>query len=410
MTGLLLANLVSDIGNAITLLAIPWFVLVTTGSASRAGIAVAAGALPIVIAGLFGGAIIDRMGYKRASIVADLASGITVMLIPLLHETVGLAFWQLLVLVFLGALLDIPGATARESLFPDLVESAGLQLERANAFYSVTYRISGLLGPPLAGILIAIVGASNVLWIDAATFAVSALIVVALVPSIPVQRASVAAHGLARYFGEIQEGFRFLRQDGVLLWLTVTLSIGGLLAEPLYGVILPVYARDVFGSAVDLGLVFAALAAGSIAGNLLYILLASRVPRRLILIVGFGIRALSFWVLVTLPSFWIVAGAVFINALFLEPANPLVRSIFQERVPAGMRGRVFGARQALGGGSRPLGLLLYGFLLDGLGLQSTLLLLAAVNGILPLTIMLAPALRDIQRPQPALTPAAIVDQ
>jgi MFS family permease len=316
---------------------------------------------------------------------------------------VGLAFWQLLALVFLSALLDIPGITARRSLFPELVERAGMQMERANGFYNITRRIAGLLGPPLAGILIAVFGASNVLWIDAATFAVSAAIFAALVPALGTPQAEASDYGVRRYLGEIREGFQFLRRDAVLFWLTLCMAIGSLLAEPLYGVVLPVYAREVFGSAVDLGLVFAALAAGSIAGNVLYMLFGARVPRRLILIVGVSIRALSFWLLVTLPSLWIVAGAVFVNALFLEPVNPLMMTIDQERVPPGMRGRVFGAQMALGAGVLPLGLLLYGFLLDGLGLRDTLLLLAAVNITMPLAIVFVPALRNLQRPTHATT-------
>lgn len=406
VAALLAANLISGIGNWITLLAIPWFVLTTTGSASRAGIAVAVGALPVIIAGIFGGAIVDRLGYKRASIVSDLASGCTVLLIPLFHETIGLAFWQLLTLVFLSALLDIPGMTARQSLLPELVERAGMQLERANAIYSLTRRTAGLIGPPLAGVLIALFGAGNVLWIDAATFAVSAGIFAALVPAIVVQQAEPTSYGVQRYLGEIREGLQFLRRDAVLFWLTMIMAIGSLLTEPLYGIILPVYAREVFDSSVDLGLVFAALAAGSIGGNVLYLLFGTRVPRRVILITGVTIRALSFWVLLSMPSLWVVAGAIFINALFLEPANPLLMTIFQERVPAGMRGRVFGTTAALSGGTQPLGLLIYGFLLQGVGLQSTLLTLAIVSLAMPLAIVLAPAMRDLQRPAQAAAPDA----
>ena len=98
---LLAANTISQIGNAFTFMAIPWFVLATTDSAGMAGVTVATGTLPVVIAGIFGGAVVDRLGYRRTSVISDLASGVTVLLIPLLYQTVGLAFWQLLALVFL---------------------------------------------------------------------------------------------------------------------------------------------------------------------------------------------------------------------------------------------------------------------------------------------------------------------
>src|SRR5690349_16667968 len=115
---ILTANIISLIGNELTFIAIPWFVLQTTGSAARTGITAAVSVVAMIFAGFFAGALVDRFGYKRMAVISDLASGVNVALIPLLHYTIGIAFWQLLTLVFLGALLDTPGYTARSSLFP----------------------------------------------------------------------------------------------------------------------------------------------------------------------------------------------------------------------------------------------------------------------------------------------------
>jgi len=108
------------------------------------------------------------------SIVADLASAAAVAAIPLLHSTVGLELWELMLLVFLGALLDAPGATARVSLLPDLVELAGVRMERANGIRGAIQQGSWLVGAPLGGILVAAFGATTALWLDAASFLVSA--------------------------------------------------------------------------------------------------------------------------------------------------------------------------------------------------------------------------------------------
>ncbi|MGH2593842.1 MAG: MFS transporter, partial [Anaerolineae bacterium] len=75
------------VGNVFATIAIPWFVLQTTGSATQTGITGFFTILPVVLAGFFGGTLIDRVGYKRTSIIADLASGVTVALIPFLHFT-----------------------------------------------------------------------------------------------------------------------------------------------------------------------------------------------------------------------------------------------------------------------------------------------------------------------------------
>ena len=112
------ANAISLAGNVMANIAIPWFVLETTGSAARTGVTGFFTILPVVVAGFLGGAITDRLGYRRMSIASDIASGATVALIPLLHFTVGLQFWQLMLLVFLGGLLDAPGGTARTAMVP----------------------------------------------------------------------------------------------------------------------------------------------------------------------------------------------------------------------------------------------------------------------------------------------------
>lgn len=82
-------------GNVMTLTVIPWFVLQTTGSATRTGVAAFFNVLPIVVANLLGGALIDRLGFRTVSIVSDGASGVTLALIPLLHAAGQFDFWVL---------------------------------------------------------------------------------------------------------------------------------------------------------------------------------------------------------------------------------------------------------------------------------------------------------------------------
>ena len=103
--------------------------------------------------------------------------------IPILYHTVGLPLAALLALVFAGALLDAPGQTARETMLPDLLERAGMTLERGTSLFDGVSRGANMLGAPLAGVLIAVVGATNVLVLDAATFAASALIMFVCVPT-----------------------------------------------------------------------------------------------------------------------------------------------------------------------------------------------------------------------------------
>lgn len=394
-----MANTISQLGNTFSMLAIPWFVLATTGSASKTGITVAVGAVPFILVGIFGGAIVDRIGYKRASIVSDVLSGISVVLIPLLHQTIGLSFWQLLVLVFLGAFFDGPGTTARRALFPELVHQAGGSLERANAGYNTTGRIASLLGQPVAGLLIASLGPSNLLWVDAVTFGISSVMILILIPNISQDCPVAMLGGFRGYLRDVRSGFQFLLGKRLLLWMIVAFSAGGLVAEPLYGVILPVYANEVFGTAAQLGFIFAALGAGSILGNIVYVTIASRFSRSAILLGGFGIRAAAFAIMLTMPPWWMIAAAILVAAVAFEPINPMTMSLMQEEVPSGMRGRVFGAQAAIGASAFPVGLVAYGFLMSHFGLEQTLVLFVALNAFLPIAMLLPPALRHIPRPE-----------
>lgn len=393
---------ISQTGNALTMLAIPWFVLETTGSAALTGITASVNALAIVVAGLFGGGVVDRLGARRTSIVGDLGGGAAVAFIPLLDQTVGLAFWQLLGLVFVGALLRSPGWAARRSLYAIVAGLANVRLERANATSQLVGRLAGLGGPLLAGVLIAARGPTFVLWLDAATFLVSATLVALGIPRSTVTLAERAASAETRkYKAELLAGWRFIRGNQIIRWLIVVGALGSLLAEPVHAVIYPVYANQVFGSALDLGLMFAGLAVGAILANVLYLVFAPRLPRRAIYIIGFAVRDLGFWVLVLMPPLEVIVATIAIQAIFLEPTNAIGQTVLQERIPEALRGRVFATILALEYGARSLGLLLYGLVLQETDLRDTLVVLAAVNVIVPVVILAAPAFRTMARPRSA---------
>src|SRR6266849_754913 len=189
---LVAATAVSLIGSLLTLVALPWFVLQVTGSPAQTGLTGSFLALPQFVSGILGGAVIDRLGYRRVRIAADLVSGDGIVAIPLLYATGGLAFWQILALVFVGGLLAIPGLTARRAMLPELAEMAGWRLERMNAiFEGITY-MALLVGPAAAGLLVTFMGAANVLWLDAATFVFSAALVRLAVPPLLAPRADSA--------------------------------------------------------------------------------------------------------------------------------------------------------------------------------------------------------------------------
>jgi MFS family permease len=329
---------ISYTGDMLTLLAIPWFVLQTTGSVEQTGITAFFSTLPTVLSAFFGSTIVDSLGYKRTSVIGDIASAITVALIPLLHSTIGLAFWQLLALVFLGGLLKSPGVTARSSLVPDLAEMAKMPLERANAFSDGMYRISGFIGAPLAGVLIAIIGTSNLLWLDAVSFLISAaLIGLAVPPTPPIIKAEESGEETRNNLARLWDGSRFIQRDTLILSIAVTVMITNLLDGALMSVVEPAYIKHVFHSALPLGLLIAAFGGATFVGTLIFGAIGHRLPRRLTFGVGFTIAgAIRFWILLVpiLPLLIVVHA---LAGLAAGGLNPLIRTIMQERVPADIK-------------------------------------------------------------------------
>ena len=307
------------------------------------------------------------------SIISDLASGITVLLIPLLYATTGLQFWQLLLLVFLSALLDGPGNTARQALLPELAEAANLPLEKANAVQQAIQRAGTLVGPAMAGFLIIWLGSSNVLWLDAATFAISAGLFALAIPS-----GQPRVQPKSGYIRLLQEGWQFVRRDRLIMALCATIAITNFLDTPFFAVVLPVYAEQVYGQATALGLLISSMGAGALVGSLLFGLLIFRAPRRITFVVAFFLVGLPFWALSLTPPFHLALAALFCGGLAAGQLNPLIMTLVQERTPAALRGRVFGIITALALIAAPLGMVMAGFLIEWLGVIVVLLIIALI--------------------------------
>lgn len=393
---MLAGNAVSLVGNAVTGLAIPWFVLETTGSAGRTGLTAFAGMLPTVLGGIFGGALVDRLGRKRASVLADLASGGSVAAIPLLYHTVGLPFCTLLVLVFFGALLDSPGGTARQALGPELAERAAMPLERVNATFQTIGSLSMVVGPTLAGILIALVGPSDVLWLDAASFLVSALLVARFVPRDRVTRA--VAEAAEPFVANVTAGLRFILNDAFLRGLLLPAMLINFLGAPLFAVVLPVFAKRAYGEAVDFGLMLAGFGAGSVAGSLVYGAVGLKLPKRRTLAAAFTFFALPTWGLAATPPLPAAVGLLVLAGLLGAPINVIAISAIQTRTPAAMLGRVIGAVVALATALSPLGMLVAGALIEAAGVRVTLLAIALVTTLAGVRIALDPVLTALDDP------------
>jgi MFS family permease len=404
LSAALAASAVSQVGNQLTLLAVPWFVLETTGSAGKTGLTGAVVVVAVVLAAFFGGALVDHVGFKRASVLADLASGATVALIPLLHHTIGLAYWQLLALVFLGAVLDAPGAAARQSLYPDLAALAGVRLDRANAAAQVVWRVSYLAGPPLAGVLIALLGTSNVLWLDAGSFAVSAGLTALLVPARPTRVPALAPAQRPRA-ADLMAGLGVIRGDRLILVLAIASTLGNALGGAFLMVALPVYANRVLDSATAFGLLLGAFGAGALLSSLAFGAVGYRWPRRRILVASQLVALAPVWIVAATPPLAALLAALVLEGLSAGPFGPIVSTAYQQRVPAELRGRFFGTVLALDNATTPLAVLAMGVLLDHWRFEAAVAALALCSLVVTVGFVLQPALAELDEVgETALTP------
>jgi MFS family permease len=393
---LLTANAISLVGNVLSAIAIPWFVLQTTGSATQTGITGFFTVLPVVLAGFFGGTLVDRLGYKRTSIIADIASGVTTLLIPLLYFTVGLEFWQLMVLVFLGALLDAPGSTARNALLPELAEMAHMPIERATSLIHIIERGARLIGAPLGGLLIALMGTENVLWLDAASFFISAAIIAVTIKiRQPAQHEESEPHG--KYFDELRDGLRFIFDDKLMLAMVIMIMATNFLDAIFSGVVQPVFVKQVYGQALDLGLLIAANGGGAVIGALIFSAIGPRLPRHTVFVFGFVLTSLRFFMYANYPPLWVALVFVVISSMGAGPLNPIIGAVEFERVPRNMRGRVGGAIGAGAWSAMPLGMLIGGVLTEQLGVRPMLIGLGAIYLITTLSMAFIPAMKEMNR-------------
>ncbi|SEG78789.1 Major Facilitator Superfamily protein [Actinacidiphila yanglinensis] len=396
---LLTANVISIAGNMLTLVAIPWFVLSTTGSPARAGLVAFASTVPVVLAALLGGPLIDRLGYTVTSVVSDAVCALAVAAVPVLHMTGHLTYGLLLVLVAVSGLFHSPGETAREVLMPRLAERAGTTVARASSGYEGASRGARMLGAPLAGLLIAGIGAANVLVLDAGTFAVSALLIGLgvserargenAVAAAPV--ASADATGgrttFAAYRAELAEGYRYLVRARLLFAVVAMVMVTNAIDQAWSSVLLPVDARRHLGGSVALGAVSGTFAASALVGSLLFGAVGHRFSQRALFIGGFlccGFPRYAVGAFVPgLAPLIVVCALCGLGAGML---NPIIGTEMVRLVPERLRSRVFGAVTSGVLIAVPMGGLLGGYLVQYAGLRTAM----AAAGTLYLLTTLSP--------------------
>ncbi|MEU5695590.1 MFS transporter [Actinosynnema sp. NPDC020468] len=397
LLALLAACGISSFGSSMTLIAIPWFVLQSTGSGAKTGLVAAAETIGMLLSVALAGPLIDRFGAYRASVVADLTTAVVVVAIPLSYATSGLPLPLLVVLSFAIGAGRAPSRSAKQVLLPHVIARTGTSVERGTSGEEAMLQGGDLLGTPVGGLLIALTGPTQTLLVDAIALCSAAFLVLLLCRpgKVDVTPDQVEAEpGKRNYLDDLRTGVRHLLRDRLLVALGGVSAVSNALGIALVSVFLPAYGVTVWHSSLMVGFLIAAASAGSIVGTVLYGWRGAGVGRRRLFAGGLLLSGAPIYLVVALnPPPAVLVLLVFLLFTGNGPINPVLAAVKYDRVPERMRGTVFGAFNTITSIAMPLGLVFGGVLLDGVGLTAATLSAGAAS----LLITLCPAVFPIWR-------------
>jgi MFS family permease len=371
IAGLLTAELMSSLGSQMTQLALPWFVLVETGSPTRMAFVLAAQLLPVALLGIPSGTLVQRWGARTTMVSADIVSAPVVALVPLLHGFDALSFPTLLVLAAALGALGTPYYASQRLILPEVLGEDERAVTRANSLIEGTTELTNLAGPALAGLLIALLGAANVLWVDAGSYAVSALVLVTAVPRggrVPVE---MVVQG-------VLAGLRFLLRDPLFRRVVFATLVFGFAGPMLFGA-LPYlgFARYNQDPKVT-GLLVASWGAGAVAGAALTFRLLARLSPLVVSSIGVVGFVIPLWFLAFTLPVWAVAVLLALSGL----ANPLTNAVvgvLTIRVPPPLRPKTMTSLLTINRLIGPAGYVIAGLMLQQVGISAVFLLVAAID-------------------------------
>ena len=390
------ANALSGLSNAIAIITVPWLIFERTGSATQAGIVVAASAIPGIIISPFVGALIDHYGRKRVSIGSDLLSALSVMLFPIWDSLFGLTFASIATFAVLGAAFDPAGYTARKSLIPDVAKASNTSMDKLNSWHEAVFSGGWALGPAIGAIAISLVGAANSMWIVFVAFILAIILISMLhVGDLGLEHRE-EINDQEKFWSSTLRGLQVLKSDKAMYYLTISIVFLVMVYLPTESIILPKYFSDI-DDPRGLGYVLSSMAAGGIATTLAYPKLVKHFKKRSIVIGSLAATSLAMIPMTLFPPIGLFVLAGFLLGLGWGPMNPLMNSMVQQRVAPHIQGRVFGVQTSLFYASGPIGMFVTGVSVDAFGVRPVYIAAVSILIVFQLFIMFLPDLHDLDR-------------
>ncbi|WP_374702572.1 MFS transporter [Bacillus sp. M6-12] len=341
---------ITRLGDSLYTFAIPWISFHLTGSVMVMGSLFVISVVPVVVFGPFIGVAVDRWDKRTIMLAADIIRMFLVCLVPLLQMIGTLQLWHLYVIGFILAVMTLFFDVAAVTAIPYMVKT---NLTAANARYQFVNQIADLIGPALAGGIIAAIGGFHALWLDGLSF-LATLIFVFQYPKI--KRANIKEKKTS-FFAEMGLGFNWLIKDKLNLSLSLQAMAGNFGASALLAILMFYLLSTLHLSEEQSGLNYAMIGIGGLIGSIIIVPLERRYRRgKLIpLLLGMGSAGL---LIVLISDFWLIPGMAFGIAFICNVAwNSIVMTVRQETVPAELLGKVLAFSRVFTRLAMPLGAL-----------------------------------------------------
>ena len=396
-------QLISLFGDRIHQIALAFLVYYTTGSELAVALVFVAATLPNLLISPIAGTFVDRWEHQEVLVVSDLLRAATVLLVPIAAVTnIALVY----PLIFLLTTISIFFRPARVAILPRLVRDD--ELLPANSAMWVGETMADVIGYPLAGLFVAFLGASLPLafWFDSATYVASAVLLGTIIVPPMVRHVGaparegdrVAAQKGGGFFREMGQGWAFLRHDRTLLANTIQATVAQFTVGVLTAVTAVYAASVIVTDSVNPEAIYAFLETGIGLGNLIggFILglVGARLARGRLVIIGYTVWGLCVAGLALTDNLaaaiGLMLGSGVANMIYIIPSQTL----FQERTPADLIGRVVGFRYALVFGSMTIAMGVGGVLGSMFGVAPILGVFGLITAATGLAGLLVPAVRD----------------
>lgn len=364
------------LGDGATYTALAW-ITVDRAGAGGLGVLGVCLTLPVIVGGAVIGPLLDRFSRRKLFIYDSVFRGIVVALIPLVSALGWLEMWQLYAVALIYGLLKIIPLAGTPAVIPELVPES--ELQAAFGLESTAMGAANILGPAMGALLITLIGSSNVLLLDAASYLLFAFLISRI--SAPLDRPARVEDTAGKRTSGWAPVFDMIVGDKFLLLLTLSfasfnIAVGALL------VALPWLAKFEFASGPGvLGLMLAVLAAAELVGSLVSGALKTS-EKQMLRIGQLQIITGSLLLLMIPRSLPVIVLALLLNGILSAPMTVLGGVVRMTRTPQDMRGRAMTLMRTTMAGALPIGAALAGILLSG-GNYTQLVVVMTILATLP---------------------------